>query len=100
MSPAANTLSGLTVTLGTHLGPADTEFRREIEVLATGAPPDVAARLFEAGIPLARHDCAEEIARASCFWPVRTARSDRRHGGRRRRDAHLRGVHAGRMISR
>ncbi|HEX9353677.1 MAG TPA: SDR family oxidoreductase [Streptosporangiaceae bacterium] len=29
-----------------------------------GAPPDVAARIFEARIPLARHACPEEIARS------------------------------------
>ncbi len=38
-----------------------------IEVSATGAAPDVAARLFEARIPLSRHACAEEIARCVLF---------------------------------
>ncbi|MFI5065505.1 MAG: SDR family oxidoreductase [Streptosporangiales bacterium] len=47
-----------------HPGPVDTEFQRAIEVSATGAPPDVAARLLEARIPLGRHACAEEIARS------------------------------------
>ena len=50
-----------------HPGPTDTEFQREIEVSATGAPPDVAARLFEARIPLSRHACAEEIAHCALF---------------------------------
>jgi len=50
-----------------HPGPTDTEFQREIEVSATGAPPDVAARLFEARIPLSRHACAEEIAQCVLF---------------------------------
>src|SRR5438876_5365763 len=50
-----------------HPGPTDTEFQREIEVSATGAPPDVAARLFEARIPLSRHACAAEIARCVLF---------------------------------
>jgi len=50
-----------------HPGPTDTEFQREIEVSATGAPPDVAARLFEARIPLARHACQEEIARSVLY---------------------------------
>ena len=45
-----------------HPGPTDTEFQRDIETTATGAPPDVAARIFDARIPLARHACAEEIA--------------------------------------
>jgi NAD(P)-dependent dehydrogenase (short-subunit alcohol dehydrogenase family) len=50
-----------------HPGPTDTEFQRDIEVSATGASPDVAARLFEARIPLSRHACAEEIARCVLF---------------------------------
>lgn len=50
-----------------HPGPTDTEFQRAIEVAATGAPPDVAARLFEARIPLGRHACADEIARTVLF---------------------------------
>jgi 3-oxoacyl-[acyl-carrier protein] reductase len=36
-------------------------------VSATGAPPDVAARLFEARIPLSRHACAAEIAQCVLF---------------------------------
>jgi NAD(P)-dependent dehydrogenase (short-subunit alcohol dehydrogenase family) len=31
-----------------HPGPTDTDFQRDIEVSATGARPDVAARIFEA----------------------------------------------------
>lgn len=50
-----------------HPGPTDTEFQRDIETTATGAPPDVAARLFDARIPLARHACPEEIARAVLY---------------------------------
>ena len=50
-----------------HPGPTDTDFQREIEVSATGAPPEVAARLFEARIPLSRHACPEEIARCVLF---------------------------------
>ena len=34
---------------------------------ATAAPPDVAARLFEARIPLSRHACAKEIAQRVPF---------------------------------
>jgi NAD(P)-dependent dehydrogenase (short-subunit alcohol dehydrogenase family) len=36
-------------------------------VSATGAAPGVAARLFEAGIPLSRRACAEEIAQCVLF---------------------------------
>jgi NAD(P)-dependent dehydrogenase (short-subunit alcohol dehydrogenase family) len=50
-----------------HPGPTDTEFQRDIEVSATGAAPDVAARIFEARIPLARHARAEEIARSVLY---------------------------------
>jgi NAD(P)-dependent dehydrogenase (short-subunit alcohol dehydrogenase family) len=50
-----------------HPGPTDTEFQREIETTATGAPADVAARIFDARIPLARHACAEEIARSVLY---------------------------------
>jgi NAD(P)-dependent dehydrogenase (short-subunit alcohol dehydrogenase family) len=50
-----------------HPGPTDTEFQRAIETAATGAPPDVAARLFDARIPLARHARPEEIARSVLF---------------------------------
>jgi NAD(P)-dependent dehydrogenase (short-subunit alcohol dehydrogenase family) len=50
-----------------HPGPTDTAFQRAIEVSATGATAEVAARLFEARIPLGRHACAEEIARSVLF---------------------------------
>ena len=50
-----------------HPGPTDTEFQRAIEVSATGAPPDVAARVFEALIPMSRHACPEEIARSVLY---------------------------------
>jgi NAD(P)-dependent dehydrogenase (short-subunit alcohol dehydrogenase family) len=50
-----------------HPGPTDTEFQRAIETAATGAPAEVAARLFEARIPLARHACPEEIARSVLY---------------------------------
>jgi NAD(P)-dependent dehydrogenase (short-subunit alcohol dehydrogenase family) len=50
-----------------HPGPTDTEFQRDIETTATGAPPDVAARIFDARIPLARHACPEEIARSVLY---------------------------------
>jgi NAD(P)-dependent dehydrogenase (short-subunit alcohol dehydrogenase family) len=36
-------------------------------VSATGAPPDVAARIFEARIPLGRHACADKIARSVLY---------------------------------
>jgi NAD(P)-dependent dehydrogenase (short-subunit alcohol dehydrogenase family) len=50
-----------------HPGPTDTEFQRAIEIAATGAPADVAARLFDARIPLGRHACPEEIARTVLY---------------------------------
>ncbi|HEY6279822.1 MAG TPA: SDR family NAD(P)-dependent oxidoreductase [Streptosporangiaceae bacterium] len=50
-----------------HPGPTDTQFQRDIEVTVTGAPPDVAARIFEARIPLGRHASADEIARTVLF---------------------------------
>lgn len=50
-----------------HPGPTDTEFQRTIEVTATGAPPERAARIFEAMIPLARHASPEEIARSVLY---------------------------------
>ena len=43
------------------------DFQQAIETSATGAPPDVAARLFEARIPLGRHACPEEIARSVLY---------------------------------
>jgi NAD(P)-dependent dehydrogenase (short-subunit alcohol dehydrogenase family) len=50
-----------------HPGPTDTQFQRDIEVTATGAPPDEAARLFETRIPLRRHASPEEIARCVLY---------------------------------
>jgi NAD(P)-dependent dehydrogenase (short-subunit alcohol dehydrogenase family) len=50
-----------------HPGPTDTQFQRDIEVTATGAPADEAARLFETRIPLARHASPEEIARSVLY---------------------------------
>jgi NAD(P)-dependent dehydrogenase (short-subunit alcohol dehydrogenase family) len=50
-----------------HPGPTDTQFQRDIEVTATGAPPDEAARLFETRIPLSRHASPEEIARSVLY---------------------------------
>jgi NAD(P)-dependent dehydrogenase (short-subunit alcohol dehydrogenase family) len=50
-----------------HPGPVDNAFQHRIEVIATGAPEDRAAELFEERIPLARHASPEEIARAVLF---------------------------------
>lgn len=50
-----------------HPGPTDTQFQRDIEVTATGAPAAEAARLFETRIPLARHASPEEIARSVLY---------------------------------
>jgi NAD(P)-dependent dehydrogenase (short-subunit alcohol dehydrogenase family) len=50
-----------------HPGPVDNRFQHRIEVIATGAPEDRAAELFEERIPLARHAAPEEIARTVLF---------------------------------
>jgi NAD(P)-dependent dehydrogenase (short-subunit alcohol dehydrogenase family) len=50
-----------------HPGPVDNRFQHRIEVIATGAPEDRAAELFEERIPLARHAAPEEIARSVLF---------------------------------
>jgi NAD(P)-dependent dehydrogenase (short-subunit alcohol dehydrogenase family) len=50
-----------------HPGPVDNVFQHRIEVIATGAPEDRAAELFEERIPLGRHAAPEEIARAVLF---------------------------------
>ena len=50
-----------------HPGPVDNQFQHRVEVIATGAPEDRAAELFEERIPLARHATPEEIARTVLF---------------------------------
>jgi NAD(P)-dependent dehydrogenase (short-subunit alcohol dehydrogenase family) len=50
-----------------HPGPVDNRFQHRIEVIATGAPEDRAAELFEERIPLARHAAPDEIARSVLF---------------------------------
>jgi NAD(P)-dependent dehydrogenase (short-subunit alcohol dehydrogenase family) len=50
-----------------HPGPTDTDFQRDIEVTATGEPPEVAAEIFNTRIPLGRHACPEEIARSVLY---------------------------------
>jgi NAD(P)-dependent dehydrogenase (short-subunit alcohol dehydrogenase family) len=50
-----------------HPGPVDNEFQRAIEVAATGASPEEAAKIFDAHIPLGRHASPREIARAALF---------------------------------
>lgn len=68
MRTAAKEMAGRGIRVNTlHPGPTDTAFQRTIETSATGAPPDVAARLFDARIPLARHACAEEIAHSVLY---------------------------------
>jgi NAD(P)-dependent dehydrogenase (short-subunit alcohol dehydrogenase family) len=64
----AQEMAGRGIRVNTvHPGPTDTDFQRAIEVSATGAPADVAARIFEARIPLSRHACPEEIARSVLY---------------------------------
>jgi NAD(P)-dependent dehydrogenase (short-subunit alcohol dehydrogenase family) len=50
-----------------HPGPVDNRFQHRIEVIATGAPEERAAELFEERIPLSRHAAPEEIARSVLF---------------------------------
>jgi NAD(P)-dependent dehydrogenase (short-subunit alcohol dehydrogenase family) len=50
-----------------HPGPTETDFQRDIEVTATGEPPEVAAEIFNTRIPLGRHACPEEIARSVLY---------------------------------
>jgi NAD(P)-dependent dehydrogenase (short-subunit alcohol dehydrogenase family) len=50
-----------------HPGPVDNEFQHAIEMAATGAPRDEAAKAFEARIPLARHADPGEVARVVRF---------------------------------
>jgi NAD(P)-dependent dehydrogenase (short-subunit alcohol dehydrogenase family) len=45
----------------------DKGFQHRIEVIATGAPEDRAAEIFEERIPLSRHAAPEEIARSVLF---------------------------------
>lgn len=68
MRTAAKEMASRGIRVNTvHPGPTDTDFQRAIEVSATGAPADVAARIFEARIPLSRHACPEEIARSVLY---------------------------------
>lgn len=50
-----------------HPGPTDTDFQRDIEVAATGEPPEAAQAIFNTMIPLARHADPEEIARSVLY---------------------------------
>jgi NAD(P)-dependent dehydrogenase (short-subunit alcohol dehydrogenase family) len=68
MRTAAKEMASRGIRVNTlHPGPTSTEFQQAIETSATGAPPDLAARIFEARIPLARHACPEEIARSVLY---------------------------------
>src|ERR1700733_10205302 len=68
MRTAAKEMAGRGIRVNTvHPGPTDTAFQRAIEVAATGAPPDEAARAFDAMIPLGRHASPEEIARSMLY---------------------------------
>ena len=68
MRTAAKEMAGRGIRVNTlHPGPTDTDFQRAIETTATGAAPDVAARLFDARIPLGRHASPDEIARSVLY---------------------------------
>ena len=68
MRTAAKEMAARGIRVNTlHPGPTDTAFQRAIEVAATGAPADEAARAFDAMIPLGRHASPEEIARSMLY---------------------------------
>lgn len=68
MRTAAREMAGRGIRVNTiHPGPTDTPFQQAIEVAATGAPPDEAARVFDAMIPLGRHASPGEIARSVLY---------------------------------
>jgi NAD(P)-dependent dehydrogenase (short-subunit alcohol dehydrogenase family) len=50
-----------------HPGPTDTDFQRDIEIRATGAPASDAARIFDGMIPMGRHATPAEIARSVLY---------------------------------
>jgi len=50
-----------------HPGPTDTDFQRDIEIRATGAPAPDAARIFDGMIPMGRHATPAEIARSVLY---------------------------------
>lgn len=50
-----------------HPGPTDTAFQQDIEIRATGAPAEAAARIFDGMIPMGRHATPEEIARSVLY---------------------------------
>src|SRR4051812_42140726 len=50
-----------------HPGPTDNSFQQRVEVAATGAPEEEAARAFERMIPLGRHAQPDEVARTVLF---------------------------------
>jgi NAD(P)-dependent dehydrogenase (short-subunit alcohol dehydrogenase family) len=68
MRTAAREMAARGIRVNTiHPGPTDTAFQQAIEVAATGAPPDEAARAFDAMIPLGRHASPAEIARCVLY---------------------------------
>lgn len=68
MRTAAREMAGRGIRVNTiHPGPTDTLFQQAIEVAATGAPPEEAARAFDAMIPLGRHASPEEIAQSVLY---------------------------------
>jgi NAD(P)-dependent dehydrogenase (short-subunit alcohol dehydrogenase family) len=68
MRTAAREVAGRGIRVNSlHPGPVDNQFQHHIEVIATCAPEERAAELFEERIPLARHAAPEEIARSVLF---------------------------------
>lgn len=50
-----------------HPGPVDNAFQHRIETVASGAPEEAAAAIFEGMIPLGRHARADEVAAAALY---------------------------------
>jgi NAD(P)-dependent dehydrogenase (short-subunit alcohol dehydrogenase family) len=68
MRTAAKEVAARGIRVNTiHPGPTDTDFQRDIEIRATGAPAPDAARLFDAMIPMGRHASPAEIARSVLY---------------------------------
>jgi NAD(P)-dependent dehydrogenase (short-subunit alcohol dehydrogenase family) len=68
MRTAAKELAERRIRVNTlHPGPTSTPFQDDIEMRATGAEREAAARIFDGMIPLGRHATPEEIAHAVLY---------------------------------
>jgi NAD(P)-dependent dehydrogenase (short-subunit alcohol dehydrogenase family) len=76
MRTAAKEMAGRGIRVNTvPPGPTDTDFQRAIEVSATGAPPVVAARIFEPGSRWPGTRARRRSPAPFCTWPARTVPS-------------------------